>query len=84
MKNEAESQAVLAVSYVRNVRGRAMLPDSTVKDKNNFVIKNEIWVETKMLSNNNTSRPTQGKYIKHEIWHDSILWYLTVWHTKCQ
>ena len=30
MKNEAESQAVFAVSYVRNVRGRAMLPDSTV------------------------------------------------------
>ena len=30
VKNEAESQAVLAVSYVRNVRGRAMLPDSTV------------------------------------------------------
>ena len=30
VKNEAESQAVFAVSYVRNVRGRAMLPDSTV------------------------------------------------------
>ena len=30
MKNEAESQTVFAVSYVRNVRGRAMLPDSTV------------------------------------------------------
>ena len=30
MKNEAESQAVFAVSYVRNVRGRAILPDSTV------------------------------------------------------
>ena len=30
MKNEAESQAVFAVSYVRNIRGRAMLPDSTV------------------------------------------------------
>ena len=29
MKNEAESQAVFAVSYVRNVRGRAMLPGST-------------------------------------------------------
>ena len=32
VKNEAESQAVFAVSYVRNVRGRAMLPDSTVND----------------------------------------------------
>ena len=31
MRNEAESQAVFAVSYVRNVRGRAMLPDSTVR-----------------------------------------------------
>ena len=30
MKNEAKSQAVFAVSYVRNVRGRAMLPESTV------------------------------------------------------
>ena len=30
VKNEAESQAGFAVSYVRNVRGRAMLPDSTV------------------------------------------------------
>ena len=30
MKNEAESQAVFAVSYVRNVRGRGMLRDSTV------------------------------------------------------
>ena len=30
MKNGAESQAVIEVSYVRNVRGRAMLPDSTV------------------------------------------------------
>ena len=30
VKNEAESLAVFAVSYVRNVRGRAMLPDSTV------------------------------------------------------
>ena len=30
VKNEAESQAVFAVSYVRHVRGRAMLPDSTV------------------------------------------------------
>ena len=30
MKNEAESQAVFAVSYVSNIRGRAMLPDSTV------------------------------------------------------
>ena len=30
VKNEAESQAVFVVSYVRNVRGRAMLPDSTV------------------------------------------------------
>ena len=30
VKIEAESQAVFAVSYVRNVRGRAMLPDSTV------------------------------------------------------
>ena len=30
MKNEAESQAVFAVSYMRNVRGRAMLLDSTV------------------------------------------------------
>ena len=30
MKNEAETQAVFAVSYVRNVRDRAMLPDSTV------------------------------------------------------
>ena len=30
VKNEAESQAVIAVSYVRNVRGRAMLPDATV------------------------------------------------------
>ena len=30
VKNEAESQAVFAVSYVPNVRGRAMLPDSTV------------------------------------------------------
>ena len=30
MKNEAESQAVFAVSNVRNVRGRAMLPGSTV------------------------------------------------------
>ena len=30
VKNEAESQAVFAVSYMRNVRGRAMLPDSTV------------------------------------------------------
>ena len=30
VKNEAESQAVFAVSYVRNVRGQAMLPDSTV------------------------------------------------------
>ena len=29
-KNEAESQAVFAVSYVRDVRGCAMLPDSTV------------------------------------------------------
>ena len=30
MKNEAESQAVFAFWYVRNVRGRAMLPDSTI------------------------------------------------------
>ena len=30
MKNEAESQAVFAVSYVHNVRGPAMLPDLTV------------------------------------------------------
>ena len=30
VKIEAETQAVFAVSYVRNVRGRAMLPDSTV------------------------------------------------------
>ena len=30
MKNKAESQAVFAVSYVLNIRGRAMLPDSTV------------------------------------------------------
>ena len=30
MKNEAESQAVFAVSYVRNVRDRTMLPDLTV------------------------------------------------------
>ena len=30
MKNEAESQAVFAVSYVRNVRGCTMLLDSTV------------------------------------------------------
>ena len=30
MKNEAESQAVFAVSYLHNVRGRAMLLDSTV------------------------------------------------------
>ena len=30
MRNEAESQAVFAVSYVRNVRGRVMSPDSTV------------------------------------------------------
>ena len=30
VKNEAESQAVFAVSYVRNIRGRAMLLDSTV------------------------------------------------------
>ena len=30
MKNEAKSQTVFAVSYVRNVRGRAMLLDSTV------------------------------------------------------
>ena len=33
VKNEAKSQAVFAVSYVRNVRGRAMLPDSTVLSK---------------------------------------------------
>ena len=33
MKNEAESQAVFAVSYVRNVMGRVMLPDSTVHTK---------------------------------------------------
>ena len=42
MKNEAESQAVFAVSYVRNVRGRAMLPDSNVHVKilqNNLQIK---------------------------------------------
>ena len=31
VKNEAESQAVFAVSYVRNVRGRAMLPDGCVR-----------------------------------------------------
>ena len=30
VKNEAESHAVFAVSYVRNVRGPAMLLDSTV------------------------------------------------------
>ena len=35
MKNEAESQAMFAVSCVRNVRGRAMLPDSTVIKKVN-------------------------------------------------
>ena len=32
VKNEVESQAVFAVSYVRNVRGRAMLLDSTVNN----------------------------------------------------
>ena len=32
MKNEAKSQAVFAVSYVRNVRGRAMLLDLTVTE----------------------------------------------------
>ena len=31
MKSEAESQAVFAVSYVRNVRGRAILLDSTAE-----------------------------------------------------
>ena len=34
--NEAESQAVFAISYVRNVRGHAMLPDSTVCKKQVF------------------------------------------------
>ena len=33
VKNEAESQAVFAVSYVHNVRGHAILPDSTVSIK---------------------------------------------------
>ena len=36
VKNEAESQAVFAVSYVRNVWGRAMLPDSTVSLNNAY------------------------------------------------
>ena len=36
MKNEAESQAVFVASYVRNVRGRAMLPDSTVLEQERY------------------------------------------------